>query len=138
VNSDASVVAQSGIYIGTRVASNIVIDRKANLLGSMWMIALMAIFAIEGAFIKAVSLALPVGQILVIFGLGGAMVFACLAHLNNEPLFIKDVISRPMRIRVIFEIFGRLFYVLAIALTPLSSATVILQATPLVSTAKQK
>jgi len=92
----------------------------------------MAIFAIEGAFIKAVSLALPVGQILVIFGLGGAMVFACLAHLNNEPLFIKDVISRPMRIRVIFEIFGRLFYVLAIALTPLSSATVILQATPLV------
>ena len=114
------------------MASNIVIDRKANLLGSMWMIALMAIFAIEGAFIKAVSLALPVGQILVIFGLGGAMVFACLAHLNNEPLFIKDVISRPMRIRVIFEIFGRLFYVLAIALTPLSSATVILQATPLV------
>ena len=84
MNSDASVVAQSGIYIGTRVASNIVIDRKANLLGSMWMIALMAIFAIEGAFIKAVSLALPVGQILVIFGLGGAMVFACLAHLNNE------------------------------------------------------
>jgi drug/metabolite transporter (DMT)-like permease len=37
-----------------------------------------------------------------------------------------------MRIRVIFEIVGRLFYVLAIALTPLSAATVILQATPLV------
>jgi drug/metabolite transporter (DMT)-like permease len=37
-----------------------------------------------------------------------------------------------MRIRVVFEIIGRLFYVLAIAVTPLSSATVILQATPLV------
>lgn len=112
--------------------ANIATDRKANLLGSIWMIAAMAVFAIEDAFIKAASAALPVGQVLIIFGLGGAIVFACLARLNNEPLFMKDVVSKPMRIRAIFEIMGRLFYVLAIALTPLSSATVILQATPLV------
>ena len=37
-----------------------------------------------------------------------------------------------MRIRVFFEIIGRLFYILAFTLTPLSSATVILQAAPLV------
>lgn len=37
-----------------------------------------------------------------------------------------------MRFRVLFEILGRLFNMLAIALTPLSSATVILQATPIV------
>jgi drug/metabolite transporter (DMT)-like permease len=96
------------------------------------MIAAMAIFAIEDTFIKAASVALPIGQILIIFGLGGAAVFAFLARLKGEPLFITDVVSRPMRIRVIFEILGRLFYVLALALTPLSSATVILQATPLV------
>jgi drug/metabolite transporter (DMT)-like permease len=112
--------------------SNVATDRKANLLGSIWMIASMAIFAIEDAFVKAASVTLPVGQILIIFGLGGAVVFAVLARLNKEPLFIKDVISPPMRIRVVFEIIGRLFYVLAIAMTPLSSATVILQATPLV------
>jgi drug/metabolite transporter (DMT)-like permease len=96
------------------------------------MIASMAIFAIEDAFVKAASNALPVGQILIIFGMGGAVIFASMARLKNEPLFIKDVVSRPMRIRVVFEIIGRLFYVLAIAVTPLSSATVILQATPLV------
>lgn len=96
------------------------------------MVASMALFAIEDAFVKAVAVSLPVGQILIVFGLGGAMVFACMALLNDEALFTKDVVSRPMRIRVIFEIIGRLFYVLAIALTPLSSATVILQATPLV------
>jgi len=96
------------------------------------MIAAMAVFAIEDAFVKAASATLPVGQILVIFGLGGAAVFACLASLRQEPLFTMDVVSRPMRVRVIFEIVGRLFYVLAIAMTPLSSATVILQATPLV------
>ncbi len=114
------------------MTENIVIDRKANLLGSTWMVVAMAIFAIEDAFVKAASVTLPIGQILIIFGLGGAAVFACVARLNNEPLFIRDVVSRPMRVRVIFEIIGRLFYVLAIALTPLSSATVILQATPLV------
>jgi drug/metabolite transporter (DMT)-like permease len=112
--------------------STILTGHKANMLGSIWMIASMAIFAIEDAFVKAASNALPVGQILIIFGMGGAVMFASMARLNNEPLFIKDVVSRPMRIRVVFEIIGRLFYVLAIAVTPLSSATVILQATPLV------
>jgi drug/metabolite transporter (DMT)-like permease len=112
--------------------STILTGHKANMLGSIWMIASMAIFAIEDAFVKAASNALPVGQILIIFGMGGAVIFASMARLNNEPLFTKDVVSRPMRIRVIFEIIGRLFYVLAIAVTPLSSATVILQATPLV------
>ncbi len=105
---------------------------KANLLGGILMITAMAIFAIEDAFIKAASETLPVGQILIIFGSGGALMFACLALLNNEPLFSRDVVSRPMRIRVIFEITGRLFYTLSISLIPLSAVTVILQATPLV------
>jgi drug/metabolite transporter (DMT)-like permease len=64
--------------------------------------------------------------------LGGALVFACIAVVNKDQLFDKAVVSRPMRIRVFFEIIGRLFYVLAISLIPLSAATVILQATPLV------
>jgi len=114
------------------VTHHIATDRKANLVGSIWMIAAMAIFAIEDAFIKAVSAMLPVGQVLIIFGLGGALVFASVALINKEPLFNRDVVSRPMLIRVVFEITGRLFYVLALWLIPLSAATVILQATPLV------
>lgn len=114
------------------MTTKVLIDRRMNLLGSIWMVAAMAIFAIEDAFVKAASTTLSVGQILIIFGLGGAAVFAGLTRFNNEPLFMQDVVSRPMRIRVVFEIVGRLFYVLAITLTPLSAATVILQATPLV------
>lgn len=104
----------------------------ANLLGCIWMVAAMAAFAVEDSFVKSASEVLPVGEILIIFGSGGAILFACLALLNGEPLFTSDVISRPMRIRICFEIAGRLFYVLAISLIPLSAATVILQATPLV------
>jgi drug/metabolite transporter (DMT)-like permease len=112
--------------------SSILAGHRENMLGSIWMVAAMALFAVEDAFLKAASATLPVGQVLVIFGLGGALVFACLLLRRGEPLFVTAVVSRTMCVRAIFEVTGRLFYVLALALTPLSSATVILQATPLV------
>lgn len=96
------------------------------------MVGAMAMFAIEDAFLKVASQTMPIGQVLLHFGIGGVVVFAILARLSQDPLNHPDVLSRPMRIRFGFEVFGRLFYVLAIALTPLSSATVILQATPVV------
>lgn len=96
------------------------------------MIAAMAVFAIEDALIKAASTMLPVGEVLVLFGLGGALAFATVALINKQPLYNPGVVSRPMLIRVVFEVSGRLFYVLALSLIPLSAVTVILQATPLV------
>ncbi|CUH43633.1 carboxylate/amino acid/amine transporter [Ruegeria atlantica] len=111
---------------------NIETDARANLIGSAWMIGAMACFALEDALLKAAAVALPVWQILVLFGLGGALIFACVAMARGTRLLQPDVLSPAMKIRAVFEILGRLFYVLAITLTPLSSATVILQATPLV------
>ncbi|MEX0277375.1 MAG: DMT family transporter [Ruegeria sp.] len=107
-------------------------DPRSNLIGSGWMIAAMACFAAEDAMLKGASAVLPIWQILLLFGLGGSIIFGLVAAIRGSRLFQPDVLSRPMIIRVVFEILGRLFYVLAIALTPLSSATVILQATPLV------
>lgn len=105
---------------------------KANLVGGLWMIASMGAFAVEDALIKGAARDIPLGQILILFGLGGAAIFAVVARLRNEPLFVADVLSPPMLLRVVFEVVGRLFYFLAVALIPLSTATVILQATPLV------
>ena len=112
--------------------ANIATDRKANLLGSLWMIAAMAGFAVEDTLLKAATETLSLGQVLIMFGLGGALIFACLLLAKREPLYVPDVISKPMRVRVFFEITARLFYTLAISLIPLSAATVIMQATPLV------
>ncbi|SHF05089.1 EamA-like transporter family protein [Ruegeria intermedia] len=114
------------------MTSHIRTDARANLIGSAWMIAAMAGFALEDALLKSAAKVLPIWQVLVLFGLGGALIFAGVALLRGRRLLHPDVLSKPMKIRVLFEVFGRLFYVLAIALTPLSSATVILQATPLV------
>lgn len=91
----------------------------------------MAAFALEDAFIKTATKSLPVGQVLVLFGAGGAIVFASLARRSGSKLFTAQAFSRIMLVRASFELVGRLFYVLAVALTPLSSATAILQATPI-------
>lgn len=114
------------------MTSHIATDRRANLIGSAWMVVAMACFAVEDVFIKAASATVPVSQILILFGIGGAVVFALAATLRGEPLYTRAVLSPAMRLRAVFEVIGRLFFGLAITLTPLSSATVILQAAPLV------
>ena len=77
-------------------------DRDPNLIGSLWMVAAMAAFAVEDVLIKALSAKLPVAQILIIFGVGGALVFVCLALFKGERLFSSPVVSLPMRLRVVF------------------------------------
>ncbi|WP_417669874.1 DMT family transporter [Roseibium sp.] len=105
---------------------------KANLLGSLFMVLAMGLFALEDTFIKGAAGELPVGEILMLFGAGGAAAFALLAIMRGERLLVAEVFSKVMLVRFLFEFTGRLFYVLALALTPLSSATAILQATPIV------
>jgi len=95
------------------------------------MIASMAAFAIEDAFLKTVTKQLPVGQVLMMFGAAGLCVFALMARRAGASIFETHVLTKNMLLRAVFEFFGRLFYVLAIALTPMSSATAILQSAPL-------
>ncbi|MHA7773966.1 DMT family transporter [Roseibium sp. M-1] len=102
-----------------------------NATGSLWMVAAMGAFALEDAFVKATATHLPVSEILILFGLGGSVLFFILAKAKRERIFTRDVFGRIMQIRFAFELVGRLFYVLALALTPLSSTTAILQATPI-------
>jgi drug/metabolite transporter (DMT)-like permease len=103
-----------------------------NIRGGLYMIAAMAGFAIEDMFLKSAARQLPVGQIMMIFGLGGTFGFAILAKRQGARLLNPAILSAPILLRALFEVTGRLFYTLAIALTPLSSASAILQATPLV------
>ena len=103
-----------------------------NLRGATWMVASMAGFAVEDAFLKSAAKAMPLGQALILMGLAGMLVFGLWAHRMQEPVLPRALLSRTMAIRSAFEICGRLFYALAIALTPISVASAILQATPLV------
>ncbi len=100
--------------------------------GSLLMVVAMLGFALEDMFIKSAAHSLPVGQILIIFGLGGTVIFMGLARAQGQRLLHPAICTRPLLLRSAAEVVGRIGYTLAIALTPLSSASAILQATPLV------
>ena len=96
------------------------------------MVLAMACFTFEDMFIKAASKSVPVGEILFIFGVGGTLAFILLTHRRKEAIIHPAISSKPILIRAIFEVSGRVFYTLALIFTTLSSASAILQATPLV------
>lgn len=96
------------------------------------MVFAMFAFALEDTFLKTAAAGLPLSQVLLVMGLAGMLLFGATAALSGEKIFSVDAIAPIMRIRFVFETLGRLFYVLALALTPLSAATAILQATPIV------
>ncbi len=105
-----------------------------NLRGALLMVLAMLGFAIEDMFIKMVSDTVSVGQILMILGTGGSVAFGTVVLMQGQRLFEPAMLSRPILLRGFGEVIGTVSFVTAIALTPLSSASAILQATPLVVT----
>lgn len=103
-----------------------------NLRGSLWMMASMAGFAAEDGFLKAAAGAMPLGQVVLIEGVIGVLWFSLVAARAGAPPLPRASLSGTMALRSAFELVGRLFYALAITLTQLSTASAILQATPLV------
>lgn len=98
------------------------------------MVVAMAGFALEDALLKQMAAAVPIGQLLVMVGLGSGAIFGTLARFQGRPLFSPMLLNRPVMLRNLSEAFGSAFFVTALALTPLSSASAILQATPLAVT----
>ncbi|RMH46251.1 MAG: DMT family transporter [Alphaproteobacteria bacterium] len=96
------------------------------------MSAAMACFAVEDALLKAATRQMPVGQVLMIFGAVGTIGFALLAAARGQALMPRAARSGAIIARAGFETGARVFHTFAIALTPLSLASAILQAAPLV------
>ena len=105
-----------------------------NLRGAILMVLAMLGFAIEDMFIKLMAGALPTWQIIGSLGVGGAAVFAVLTLWKGQPLFSRSYLSGVIILRNLGDLVGAVGFMTAIALTPLSSASAILQATPLAVT----
>jgi drug/metabolite transporter (DMT)-like permease len=105
-----------------------------NLRGAALMTGAMAAFALEDMIVKWLSAGWPVGQILLLLGAGGAAVFALLAVARGERLFSVDAFAAPVLWRNAGELVGTAGFVTALALTPLVSASAIMQALPLAVT----
>ena len=105
-----------------------------NLRGIIFMLLAMAGFAVEDSFIKVLSGSFPVSQILITIGFGGCFLFTGLAVCLGHRLFAAEVLSWPFIIRFFSDTFSALFFISAIAMIPLSTASTILQALPIVVT----
>ncbi len=105
-----------------------------NLRGIALMVAAMGGFALEDMFIKLLSASLPTSQILILLGTGGTLIFATSARARGARLFAPALFTRAMWLRNLGEVSGTVCFVSAITLVPLSTASAILQATPLAVT----
>lgn len=105
-----------------------------NLRGSLLMVAAMAGFALEDVLIKQMAGSLPMGQVIALIGCGGALNFGILTIVRGRRLLSPALLSRPVLLRNFAEAIAAVSFVAAIVLTTLSSASAILQTTPLALT----
>lgn len=108
---------------------------SANLRGILLMIASMVLFAAEDAFIKLAAGHVPVGQVVLILGVAGLVVYGLAAAKAGESIFQARAFALPVVLRSVFELIGSLGMVMALALIPLSTMSAILQAAPILMTA---
>lgn len=105
-----------------------------NLRGILLMVVAMCGFAIEDMFVKWAASDLPTGQILLMLGLLGTPVFALMARAEGARLISRDFFHPAILWRNFGEMAGTFGFITALALTPLTTATAIFQASPLVVT----
>jgi len=102
------------------------------LRGAILMIIAMAMFAVEDALIKILTKTIPTGQVLVVIGLGGAALFAMWMIMTGRGLWLPAYTNKDVLARSGCEMFGGMFFVTALSLIPLTTASAVIQATPLV------
>ncbi len=105
-----------------------------NLRGAALMVVAMFGFALEDTLIKLMSASLPSGQILMMLGVGGTVVFAIWSILKGEVAFSPSFLRGASGVRAVCEGMAALGFVTALALAPLSLVTMIIQASPILVT----
>ena len=105
--------------------------QNPNFRGSVLMALAMAGFALEDMFIKLAAKTLPAGQVLLILAIGGTLIFGATAQFQGIRIWSPLARNPGVILRTLAEVVGSIGLITAIALTPLSSASAIMQATPL-------
>lgn len=102
-----------------------------NLRGALLMAMAMAGFALEDMFIKLLADALPVGQILMALGAGGAVLFGVIAQRKGQQVLSPALLTPALLLRNTAEMVGTIGFVMGFVLGSLATASAILQAAPL-------
>ncbi|MBE1284587.1 MAG: EamA family transporter [Rhodobacteraceae bacterium] len=105
-----------------------------NVNGILLVIAAMAAFTLEDMFIKQLAGTLPVGQILILLGVGSGLIFAALAKWQGHRLFAPRAWRFRPVLRAGTEAISAIGFASALALVDISTVAAVFQATPLAIT----
>lgn len=105
-----------------------------NLNGILFVIVSMAAFTMEDMFIKQLSGEIPVGQILVLLGLGSGAVFAAVALYRGDNIFAPAAWRGVVILRTIAEGLAAMAFSTALSLVDISTVAAVFQSLPLVIT----
>ena len=94
----------------------------------------MVCFSIEDLLIKVLSQSLPTGQLTVMLGFGGALVFALVALFQRQWVLPLGPGTLILYLRSACEGLAAVFIIVGLAMVPLSSFAAVFQASPLVMT----
>lgn len=98
------------------------------------MILSMAAFATTDMFVKLASYTLPASQVLCAMGVGGMLLFGALTKASGIPLVSRRIFHPAILCRGVAEIVATCGFLMALTLLPFSTASSILQVTPLLVT----
>ncbi|MBR9762996.1 MAG: DMT family transporter [Rhodobacteraceae bacterium] len=105
-----------------------------NLRGIVLVILAMVFFTIEDGFNKFLTASLPAGQVVVLLGLGGVILFGGICLWQRHPV-LGPLSRHPTVItRTVAEGFSTVFFISALALVPIATVGAVFQATPLAIT----
>ncbi len=103
-----------------------------NIRGAAFMVFAMFCFAVEDGLIKLLAEAIPVGQILSVICLGGLIAFLSWAKFKGERLWQPGYLDGKVLLRSFCDVGGSVMFVTSLTLIPLTTASAVIQATPLV------
>ena len=105
-----------------------------NINAILLVVCAMAAFTVEDAFIKHLSGVMPVGQILLLLGLGTCAIFAVAARLQGQRLFAPAAWRGPFLMRMLTEGGAAMAFTTSLSLVDLSVVAAVFQVTPLAIT----
>lgn len=106
-----------------------------NQRGILLMTLSMAGFSVTDAVLKLASVGVPVAQVLLAFGGGGALIMALIARARMRRVWTRQAFHPMVMLRNVMEMAGTWGAVMALSLLPLTTASAIMQVAPLTYTA---
>ena len=108
---------------------------SANLKSIMLMIIAMGCLTLTDMLIKIASQTLPIGQVMVIYGVGALVVFWALLRIKGETIRLSPLTNLAVIWRNIGDLIAMNSMFLALVYVPLSTIGAVIQAVPLMVTA---